>query len=95
MSRCGHESFLGSVAVARLSHEEDGPITGFMADVRIECAQCGRPFQFLGLPAGLNTQGATVSVDGLEARLGICPEGEEPSPLDCISAHVGHTGRTH
>jgi len=43
----------------------------FAADVRIKCAQCGEPFRFLGLPCGVDLDGAAVSADGTEARLAI------------------------
>jgi hypothetical protein len=54
----------------------------FAADVRIVCSACQQPFQFLGLEAGCDLNGARVSMDGLEARLAICPQGEQPSPLN-------------
>lgn len=53
----------------------------FVADVRIEC-ECGRPFQFLGLPLGLDLNGAAMSGDGQEASLAIAPVGTVPQPLD-------------
>lgn len=63
---CAHEQFDSLVTVNRL---EDS--VRFVADVRIKCAQCGEPFRFLGLPTGLDLNGASVSVDGQEARLAI------------------------
>lgn len=63
---CKHEDFLAHVRVNRL--EDSGR---FSADVTIKCVQCGTPFRFLGLPAGLDLNGATVSADGTEARLAI------------------------
>lgn len=65
---CPHEDFSAQVDVNRLTSD-----TGmrFMADIRIACAVCGERFRFLGLPAGVDTNGATVSVDGTEARLAI------------------------
>ena len=54
----------------------------FTADVRIEC-ECGRPFQFLGLPIGLDLNGgAFISADGQECRIAIAPVGTVPQPLD-------------
>ena len=76
-SPCKHESFAAEVDVSRL--EDTGQ---FSADIRIKCEQCRLPFQFLGLPAGLDLKGAAMSPDGLEARLAIVPQGAEPSPLD-------------
>lgn len=83
---CEHLNFQALVQTHRLRETDDGPITAYSADVRISCSDCGRPFQFLGLPTGIDTQGSCVSVDGLEARLAICPEGEQPSMLSRIAA---------
>ena len=78
---CAHENFSASVAVSRLVD------TGrFIADVTIKCDQCGQPFQFIGLNPGVSTRDPMVSPDGLEARLPICPEGQEPSFISHIHA---------
>lgn len=66
MNKCPHMNFSANVDVSRL--ETSGR---FMADVRIKCTECGEPFRFLGLPAGIDLDGAAVSVDGFEARLAI------------------------
>lgn len=63
---CKHEEFDACVDVNRL--EDSGR---FCADIRIKCRQCSEPFRFLGLPAGLDLNGASVSVDGTEAHLAI------------------------
>lgn len=73
---CVHMNFAAKVTVARI--EDTGK---FMADVTIKCADCGKPFVFLGLEPGLNMHGATVSIDGLEARMAIAPEGAHPNPF--------------
>lgn len=83
---CQHEDFSASVGVARLT-DEAGAVTGFMAEIRVACAQCGRAFQFLGLEPGVDLQGARISIDGLEANIAICPQGEIPSPLDRIAVN--------
>lgn len=68
---CEHEKFEANVDINRIID------TGrFAADVRIKCVDCGLPFQFIGLPGGLNPVGATVSVDRTEARLAIVPYGQ-------------------
>lgn len=77
MAKCKHEIFDCSVNVARF---ED--IGRFSADVRIVCQQCNTPFRFIGLPAGVDLNGAAVSIDGTEARLAIAPKGEVVTPLD-------------
>lgn len=63
---CPHEVFDAVVDVNRLQ-----PSGRFCANVRIKCRQCNEPFRFLGLPAGLDLNGASVSVDGTEASLAI------------------------
>lgn len=92
--RCEHLSFGAEVAVHRLMTEDGQTCTGYMADVRIRCVQCQRPFQFLGLQPGVDTRGATMSVDALEAHLALCPEGAQPSPLGAIAA-IFKPDRTH
>ena len=73
---CKHEAFKATVNVARMQD------TGrFVAEISIKCCQCDLPFQFMGLPPGVNFNGATVSLDGKEARIGIYPEGAAPNPL--------------
>jgi hypothetical protein len=68
---------------ARICYLEDSG--GFIAELKVFCADCGKPFQFLGLEPGVDTQGARVSVDGLEAHIAISPEGVKPNPLQRMS----------
>jgi hypothetical protein len=65
-------NFAADVDVNRL--EDSGR---FSADVRIRCADCGKRMRFIGLPMGLDLNGAAVSADGTEARLAIHPTGEK------------------
>jgi len=83
MSDCEHKSFHATVIVARLEDAKQ-----FLADVRVKCADCGTQFQFLGLEPGIDTQGAHVSVDGLEARIAIAPAGSRPSPLQRMAFDI-------
>src|SRR5262249_3850714 len=82
MAQCEHEDFEAQVDVARMPAQEGGPIRRYMADVRVKCAQCGLPFRFIGLPAGLDLNGACVSVDATEAHLAIAPKGEVLSEIE-------------
>lgn len=77
MNECQHKDFIANVAVQRL---ED--IGRFQADVRITCSECGIPFRFIGLPSGLDLNGASTSADATEARLAIAPKGEVVSVLE-------------
>jgi hypothetical protein len=91
---CAHEDFSASVAVGRLTNA-DGVVNSYMADIKVHCTQCGRPFQFLGLAAGIDLGGARVSIDGLEAHLALCPQGEELSPFDRIIVNFPSPVRGH
>lgn len=75
--KCKHEQFYCNCTVNRM---ED--IERFNMEVTVHCEQCMTKFQFLGLPVGLNLNGASVSPDGLEGRFGILPIGETPSPIE-------------
>ena len=74
---CKHLNFHAHCEVARL--EDTGK---FMLDLRVRCQDCRQPFQFKGLPPGLNMNGASMSVDGLTAQLAIVPKGSEATPFD-------------
>lgn len=67
---CEHKNFAARVAVNRL--EDTGR---FSADVTIHCSDCQEPFRFMGLPAGSSWRWPTVSIDGLELRAPIEPQG--------------------
>ena len=84
--KCRHENFGASVEVNRL---ED--VGRFMADVRITCADCGVAMRFIGLPTGVDLNGASVSLDGTEGRFAIAPKGEVVSELE--GTPIGFTFR--
>lgn len=76
MESCKHMNFEADVQVARI--EDQGR---FVAEIHIRCRDCGTPFQFMGLKPGFDFDGATVSLDGLEANIGIHPRGARPNPM--------------
>lgn len=73
VAACSHARFGASVEVNRLSDDDGGPVTGYSADIRIRCAECGLPFEFIGLPAGLSPSQPTSSFAGDELRVPIKP----------------------
>lgn len=76
MSDCVHMNFKAHVAVGRLqAGETDATIVGFTADVTVECADCGHPFEWVGIPMGYSPMHPMCSVDGLEARMPLMPKG--------------------
>jgi hypothetical protein len=72
-TKCPHLNFKGDFKIARLTKTEGGPVIGYAADVRIKCDQCGLPFRWMGLDAGIHPQQPRVSVDALELRAPIEP----------------------
>lgn len=85
---CEHKNFRMNLGVNRLKSSGNRPMQ-FAAEISIRCDDCNKPFQFLGLQPGMDLQGARCSVDGMEARLAIAPEGDMPSPLDRMAYTVG------
>ena len=81
-------NFHANVGVGRLTNGEGGPVTGYVAEIRIKCQDCGLPFQFLGLEPGYDNQGARVSIDGLEANIGLVPQGHQPNPLQRMAYNI-------
>ena len=75
MESCKHMNFEANVLV-RI--EDQGR---FVAEIHIRCRDCGISFQFMGLKPGFDFDGATVSLDGLEASIGIHPQGARPNPM--------------
>lgn len=79
---CQHLKFSSRVGVFRLSDKDGGPITGYTAEVKIKCDDCGLAFRFMGLPAGSHYAEPRVSADGLELRAPI-----EPAHVTEICGH--------
>lgn len=81
-------NFAAEVDVNRLTQFDGGPVTGYASVIRIRCAECGTRFQFLGLEPGYDSQGARVSIDGLEANIGLTPEGMKPNPFQRMAYNI-------
>lgn len=45
-TECAHMRFRSQANVFRLSEIEGGPITGYTAEIKIACDDCGLPFRF-------------------------------------------------
>lgn len=71
-SECTHESFLVDAKIARVLD-----VGKFVAEIRICCQDCGEPFRFVGVPAGVSYARPMVSIDGLELNAPIEPEVEK------------------
>jgi hypothetical protein len=75
---CEHPDFTAEVDVNRLTDAEDGPVTGYAADVRARCAACGEPFRWIGVPAGSSGSRPTCSVDETELHAPLRPASSDP-----------------
>jgi len=75
---CPHEKFNAVVAVNRLTNTEDGPVAAFIADIRVECADCSEPFRWTGVSAGLSPRRPMVSADETELRAPLRPASSDP-----------------
>ena len=69
----------------RLSENEGGPVTGFRANVKINCSECGQPFEFMGLQPGFSKTEPKVNHDATQAQLPLRPHVEQPrKPLTYV-----------
>lgn len=92
MMVCEHENFSVNADIGRLSMVDGGPITHYCADVSVSCADCGQKFQFVGLPLGCSAYRPTVSMDGLELRAPLMPEGVKvPDGIPGFDVRIGDT----
>jgi hypothetical protein len=75
---CEHENFNAVVAVNRITATEEGPVTGYNADIRVRCADCDEPFRWIGAPAGMSPAKPMVSIDETELRAPLRPAAADP-----------------
>jgi len=61
MSDCQHMQFTADVVVDRVTDDAGRP-RNFVAEVTIRCQDCGEPFHFVGVEAGLSFHRPTVGV---------------------------------
>jgi hypothetical protein len=73
---CQHEQFEVMAKVVRLTDGDNGPVTGYTADIRIKCVQCEMPFEFIGVPGGYSPSQPMVNFDGTELRAPIRPSSD-------------------
>jgi hypothetical protein len=76
---CPHENFDVLACVNRLTKTDDDPtVIGFSADIKIECRDCGEPFRWTGVPAGLSPAQPMCSVDEATLSAPIRPASADP-----------------
>lgn len=79
---CPHPAFTATVGVGRVTDDQTGRVVSYMAEVDVQCAVCGEPFTFQGVPPGFSTTHPTVRVDGQQLRVPILPASAKLAPLD-------------
>jgi hypothetical protein len=73
---CEHMNFRADVKVGRLKESDTSDvIVMFVAEVQVKCAECGQPFEFIGIPMGFAHFEPRCSIDGLTANMPIKPVG--------------------
>jgi hypothetical protein len=74
--QCEHFSFISYANVFRLTDIDNGPVTGYSVEVKVQCSDCGMPFGFVGVDQGISTYKPMVSFDRKELRAPIVPAEE-------------------
>lgn len=69
---CDHKNFKAQVDVTRLT-DDSGKVTGYTSDITVHCADCFKPFRWVGVPMGYSPNSPMVSIDGTELRAPITP----------------------
>ena len=78
---CEHNNFHADVKVGRiLKHDTDSVPSGYLAEIRVHCVDCGLPFVFQGVEAGMLFTKPMASPDGQELRAPLRPKNCEILP---------------
>lgn len=76
IGKCEHLTFTAHVDVNRLMDEKDeNLVRAFVADIRVKCADCGLPFEWVGFSAGYRGDEARVDTSAQELRAPLKPKG--------------------
>ncbi|MER7500474.1 hypothetical protein AB0L05_27830 [Nonomuraea pusilla] len=75
---CPHLDFNAYVEINRLTDHDNGPVTGYSADIRVECAHCRERFRWIGVPAGMSGSQPMCSPDETELRAPMRPASSDP-----------------
>lgn len=76
---CPHLDFAAYVAVNRITGRDDDPtVIGYSADITVTCADCGEPFRWTGVAAGLSPAGPMCSIDEATLIAPLRPASADP-----------------
>lgn len=80
---CLHTRFGGATKVNYLDD-----VGRWIAEITIECEQCGEKFRWSGVPSGFDVLRPMSSIDGLELRAPIEPQGDKVMLASRSAFHV-------
>jgi hypothetical protein len=76
-ANCKHLHFEIGHQVGRLTDQDDSEkVNSFTLDLMVRCADCGLPFEFVGMPGGFSSQQPMCNFDAKEARIPIRPSSD-------------------
>lgn len=75
---CPHLNFAADVAVNRIADPPDSLPTAYIADITVDCADCGEPFRWTGVQAGVSFNHPMVSVNEEELHAPLRPASADP-----------------
>jgi hypothetical protein len=76
---CPHENFDAYVDVNRVTASDNDPtVVGYSADIKVTCHDCGEPFRWTGVPAGISPRQPMCSVDETELHAPLRPASADP-----------------
>lgn len=85
MQDCKHEIFQCNADITRLTDGDDPEkVTGYSADIRVKCVQCGLPFEFVGVPGGYSPGQPMVNFDATELRAPIRPSTDPAAQVNAL-----------
>jgi hypothetical protein len=70
---CLHMNFNANVKVARVTDGDTGPVTNYVAEIGVKCAECGMPFHFVGVDSGFGYLKPTCDFLGTTLHAPIAP----------------------
>src|SRR3546814_18696807 len=77
---CPHEDVDAFVEVNRVTASDTDPtVVGYHADIKVNCRDCGEPFRWTGVKAGMSQGRPMCSVDETELRAPLRPASADPA----------------
>jgi hypothetical protein len=72
--QCAHTHSEAEVSLGRLTDGEDGPVVAYEAMITVKCQDCGIPYVWIGVPAGISPRQPTVDISGTQLHVPLRPQ---------------------